>query len=271
MSEPVIQFEKVSKGYEGVGVLKDFSLEVEGGEFITLIGRSGCGKTTAMKLVNGLLSPDTGRVLVRGEDVAGADQIRLRRSIGYAIQGVGLFPHMTVARNIAYVPSLSSAWRGQDIQGRVAGLLGRVGLDPGLAGRYPRELSGGQRQRVGIARALASSPDILLMDEPFGAVDGITRSQLQEELMRIHRESKITVLFVTHDISEAVRLGTRMLVMDEGRALQCGAPEEVLRHPANGFVERLVASCASRGMGLSKEAADLRLEGGRDIGPPVGA
>lgn len=240
MAQPVIRFETVSKLYGGQPVLHRLELEVQQGEFLTLIGRSGCGKTTALKLINGLIAPDEGRVLVRGQDVAAADQIALRRQIGYAIQGVGLFPHMTVEKNVAYVPSLGGLWQKGETPARVEELLGQVGLDPALAKRYPRELSGGQRQRVGIARALAAGPELLLMDEPFGAVDEITRGQLQDELLRIHRQRGITVVFVTHDIAEAVKLGTRMLVMDAGRVQQCAEPAEILRAPATPFVEQLV-------------------------------
>ena len=212
------------------------------GEFLTIIGRSGCGKTTALKLVNGLITPDAGRVLVQGEDVAKTDPVALRRRIGYAIQSVGLFPHMTVEKNIAYVPAIShlEGWKGPARRERESALLRQVGLDPALADRYPRALSGGQRQRVGIARALAAGPEILLMDEPFGAVDEITRGQLQEEILRIHRESGITILFVTHDIAEALKLGTHTLVIDKGTVQQCAQPEEILRHPATDFVRELV-------------------------------
>ena len=240
--EPIIRFEQVSKSFGDQAVLRDFTLDVFPGEFLTIIGRSGCGKTTALKLVNGLIRPDSGRILVQGKDVAGSDPVALRRRIGYVIQSVGLFPHMTVEKNIAYVPSISgmAGWKGQDRREKVSALLTQVGLAPALASRYPRSLSGGQRQRVGIARALAAGPEILLMDEPFGAVDEITRGQLQEELQRIHRENGITMLFVTHDIDEALKLGTRVLVLDQGQIQQCDAPAAVLHHPATKFVADLV-------------------------------
>ena len=242
MTQPIIRFQAVSKSFGAQTVLRDFSLDVEPGAFVTVIGRSGCGKTTVLKLVNGLLAPDTGRVLVQGQDVARADLVALRRRIGYAIQSVGLFPHMTVEKNIAYVPAISGleGWKGKQRGEKAAALLKQVGLDPALAGRYPRALSGGQRQRVGIARALAAGPELLLMDEPFGAVDEITRGQLQDEILRIHRESGITVLFVTHDIAEALKLGTRTLVMDAGEIQQYDTPSRLLAHPATPFVERLV-------------------------------
>lgn len=246
MAEPVIRFEGVSKSFGEQRVLKDLSLDVAPGEFLTIIGRSGCGKTTVLRLVNGLLSPDGGRVLVRGEDVARTDPVALRRGIGYAIQSVGLFPHLTVEKNIAYVPSISGleGWKGKERRERAQALLERVGLDPELAGRYPRSLSGGQRQRVGIARALAAGPDILLMDEPFGAVDEITRGQLQDELLALHTQSNITILFVTHDIGEALKLGTRTLVLEAGEIQQCAPPSQILSAPATPFVEELV--CRSR-------------------------
>ena len=240
--EPIICFEHVFKSFGGQAVLQDFSLEIQSGTFLTVIGRSGCGKTTALKMVNGLTRADSGRVLVQGKDVAQADPVALRRRIGYVIQSVGLFPHMTVEKNVAYVPSIAGmdGWKGQARREKTDALLRQVGLDPALAGRFPSTLSGGQRQRVGIARALAAGPEILLMDEPFGAVDEITRAQLQEEMQRIHRESGITILFVTHDIGEALKLGTRVLVMDQGQVQQCDTPEELVRHPATAFVEALV-------------------------------
>ena len=238
--EECIRFEHVSKRYGAHTVLDDFNLTVQRGEFLTMIGRSGCGKTTALRLINGLLTPDEGAVYVFGKDVAQSDLIALRRSIGYAIQGVGLFPHMTVEKNIAYVPSLSRAWPKAKVRERTAHLLEIVGLDSTLAERYPHELSGGQRQRVGIARALAGEARILLMDEPFGAVDEITRRSLQKELARLHKELGITVVFVTHDIKEALLLGSRVLVMEQSRIVQLDTPENICAHPANEFVRDLI-------------------------------
>ncbi len=238
--EECIRFEHVTVRYGETKALDDFSLSVAAGEFLTIIGRSGCGKTTALRLINGLRRPDEGSVWVNGQNVAQSDLIRLRRSIGYAIQDVGLFPHMTVRENIAYVPSLSRSWSRAETGQKVSRLLKTVGMDEAMAGRYPHELSGGQRQRVGIARALAAEPRILLMDEPFGAVDEITRRSLQEEIARLQAELGLTVVFVTHDIDEAMRLGTRMLVMDAGRPVQLDAPEAIRREPANGFVRALL-------------------------------
>ena len=215
MTQPIIRFQGVSKAFGTQTVLRDFSLDVEPGAFVSIIGRSGCGKTTVLKLVNGLLSPDTGRVLIQGQDVARIDPVALRRRIGYAIQNVGLFPHMTVEKNIAYVPAISGLeeWKGKQCREKVAALLKQVGLDPALAGRYPRALSGGQRQRVGIARALAAGPELLLMDEPYGQLDINLRFKLEDEVIRLCKQTKTTVLFITHNIEEAVYLGDRILVL----------------------------------------------------------
>ncbi len=245
MGQPIIQFEHISKAFDGQPVLRDLSLSIEAGEFVTVIGRSGCGKTTLLRLINRLITPDQGQVIVQGQDVAQTDPIALRRRIGYAIQSVGLFPHMTVEKNIAYVPSISGMdeWKGKKRRKLAEELLAQVGLDSAIASRYPRTLSGGQRQRVGIARALAARPEILLMDEPFGAVDEITRGQLQQEIRRIHEDRGITILFVTHDIEEALKLGSRVLVLDQGKIEQYAAPEEILQNPATEFVKQLVGSC----------------------------
>lgn len=236
-----IEYRHIQMDYGEKTILRDFNLAIEKGEFVTVIGSSGCGKTTALKLVNGLVRPTGGEVLVNGESVQDADLIRLRRNIGYAIQGSVLFPHLTVEKNIAFVPELLNGNDRARTRQAVRKWLGIVGLEESMLGRYPDQLSGGQQQRVGIARALAASPDILLMDEPFGAVDEITRASLQEESARIHRETGITILFVTHDINEALRLGAKVLVMDRGKALQYASPDELRAHPAAAFVQTLLA------------------------------
>lgn len=241
-TDAIIQLNHVTKGYDQNMVLEDFSLQVFSGEFLTVIGSSGCGKTTVLKLINGLLMPDSGTVYVNGIDVSKTDLIALRRNIGYSIQGVGLFPNMNVWKNIAYVPSLLNKQDKQRTKNAVAKLMRIVDLDPELAERYPSELSGGQQQRVGIARALAASPSILLMDEPFGAVDEITRKMLQTELLRIHQKLQVTIFFITHDIREALTLGNRVLVMDKGKIEQLGTPEEIRSNPATPFVEKLMQS-----------------------------
>lgn len=235
-----IRFENISKAYGEKAVLENFNLAIDQGEFLTVIGASGCGKTTILKMVNGLIQPDAGTIYVNEEDIRSKDQNELRRNIGYSIQGSVLFPHMTVEKNISYVPSLLNKRDNQKTKSAVSKWMKIVGLPEEIRDRYPSELSGGQQQRVGIARALAASPDILLMDEPFGAVDEITRGQLQTELKRIYEQTHITVMFVTHDISEALKLGTKVLVMNEGKIEQLSSPEELLRSPATPFVEKLV-------------------------------
>lgn len=238
--QTAIEFRNIKKTYGDKVVLEGFNLTVEKGEFVTIIGSSGCGKTTALKMVNGLIEPTSGDILVDGESIRGRDQTALRRNIGYAIQGSVLFPHMTVEQNISYVPNLLNRRDKAKTKTAVSRWMRIVGLDEELKDRYPDELSGGQQQRVGIARALAASPEILLMDEPFGAVDEITRGQLQKELRRIYEQTGITVLFVTHDIGEALLLGTKVLVMDRGTIQQYAPPAALLRHPATPFVEQLV-------------------------------
>lgn len=235
-----IAYKNISMTYGEQTIIEGFDLQIEQGEFVTIIGSSGCGKTTILKMVNGLVRPTSGEVYVNGTAVGETDLTQLRRNTGYAIQGSVLFPHMTVEQNISYVPNLLNKSDKARTRRAVDKWMDLVGLDAALKQRYPAELSGGQQQRVGIARALAASPEILLMDEPFGAVDEITRTQLQTELKQIHEKTGITILFVTHDIGEALRLGTKVLVMDEGRIQQYDAPEVLLQRPATPFVERLI-------------------------------
>lgn len=235
----IIEFLNVKKSYGDNRVLNDFSIEIEKGSFVTIIGSSGCGKTTVLKMINGLLVPDAGKIRIKGEDIKNKDQIQLRRNIGYAIQGSVLFPHMTVEENIAYVPNLLNKKDKAKTKSAVDKWMNIVGLTEELKDRYPAELSGGQQQRVGIARALAASPEILLMDEPFGAVDEITRKQLQSELLDIYQKTGITVLFVTHDIGEALKLGTKVIVMDKGEIHQYATPKEILNNPTTEFVKKL--------------------------------
>ena len=236
----VIRFEDITKEYEGKTIIENLNLSIEQGEFVTIIGSSGCGKTTTLKMVNGLIKPEKGTIRIHGEDIKTKDITALRRTIGYAIQGSVLFPHMDVEQNIAYVPNLLNKKDKEKTKAAVSKWMKIVGLLDEMRQRYPAELSGGQQQRVGIARALAASPDILLMDEPFGAVDEIMREQLQKEIKRIHEQTKITILFVTHDISEALKLGTKVLVMDHGKIEQYAAPQELLSNPATEFVKKLV-------------------------------
>ena len=236
----IIEYKNICMAYGEKTIIENFNLSIEKGEFVTIIGSSGCGKTTILKMVNGLVEPVSGEGLVEGNSTRQADLTMLRRNIGYAIQGSVLFPHMTVEKNIAYVPNLLNKKDKKRTEQAVTKWMNIVGLEDSLRGRYPAELSGGQQQRVGIARALAASPDILLMDEPFGAVDEITRGSLQEEIARIHRETGITVLFVTHDIGEALKLGTKVLVMDAGSIQQFAPPHEILHAPATDYVKKLV-------------------------------
>jgi osmoprotectant transport system ATP-binding protein len=209
-------------------LLQDLNLKVFSSETLVLLGRSGSGKTTTLKLINRLLTPSSGEVRVNGEPTAGSDVIRLRRSIGYVIQDVGLFPHFSVERNIGLVPRIDG-WPAERIRARVEELLHLVGLNPEIASRYPHQLSGGQRQRVGVARSLAADPTILLMDEPFGALDAITRDQLQREFLALQRRLKKTVVFVTHDLREALRLGSRIALMEAGRLVTVLSPQDFLR------------------------------------------
>jgi osmoprotectant transport system ATP-binding protein len=276
MSEKIIEFRHVKKAYGSDTIIDDLNFSVDKGDFVTMIGSSGCGKTTTLKMINALIEPTAGDIFVEGTNIRERDPVQLRRSIGYAIQGSVLFPNMTVEQNIAYVPNLLNKKDKKRTEKAVDKWMQIVGLESSMRERYPTELSGGQQQRVGIARALAASPEILLMDEPFGAVDEITRSSLQDEILRIHRETKITVLFVTHDIQEALKLATKVLIMDHGEIQQYDTPNEVLRHPANAFVGKLVRrerhtclldegrigtcefSAAARGIGAAEKAGTAR-------------
>ncbi|MGW1978307.1 ABC transporter ATP-binding protein [Streptomyces sp. NPDC001889] len=243
----MIRFEQVSKVYpDGTAAVDGLSFEVGEGELVTLVGPSGCGKTTTMMMVNRLIEPTSGRILVDGEDIAAVDPVRLRRRIGYVIQQVGLFPHRTVLDNTATVPALIG-WKRAKARARAAELLDLVGLDPGTYGpRYPAQLSGGQRQRVGVARALAADPPVLLMDEPFGAVDPVVRERLQNEFLGLQATVRKTVLLVTHDIEEAVRMGDRIAVYGQGHIEQFDTPAAVLGAPATPYVARFVG--ADRGL-----------------------
>lgn len=243
----MIRFEHVTKRYpDGTTAVDDLSFEVAEGELVTLVGPSGCGKTTTMKMVNRLIEPSSGRILMAGEDISSVNPVELRRRIGYVIQQVGLFPHRTVLENTATVPHLLG-WQRAKARARAAELLDLVGLDPSVYGdRYPEQLSGGQRQRVGVARALAADPPVLLMDEPFGAVDPVVREHLQNEFLKLQSQVRKTVLFVTHDIEEAVRLGDRIAVYGQGRIEQFDAPAAVLGTPATPYVADFVG--ADRGL-----------------------
>ncbi len=237
----MITFEHVFKTYPGgVEAVKDLSLEVEEGETVVLLGTSGSGKTTSMKMVNRLIDPTEGRILVNGDDIMSQDPIALRRKIGYAIQHIGLFPHMTVGENIGVVPRLLK-WDEKKIGDRVDTMLNMVGLDPeSFRDRFPNQLSGGQKQRIGVARSLAADPEIILMDEPFGALDPITREELQNEFLELESEIQKTILFVTHDVFEAVKMGDRIALLDDGRLQQLATPKELVENPANEFVDRFL-------------------------------
>jgi osmoprotectant transport system ATP-binding protein len=226
--------------------VRGLSMEIEEGEIVVLVGPSGCGKTTTMKMINRLIEPTSGHIAVAGSDVMEQDAVQLRRTIGYVIQSVGLMPHRTIAQNIAIVPKLLG-WKPERIGSRVRELLDIFDLSDGLLGRYPSELSGGQRQRVGVARALAADPPVMLMDEPFGAVDPIVRSRLQDQFLEIQQQLQKTIVFVTHDIDEAIKMSDRIAILDQGAKIeQFAPPEEILQFPANDFVKGFVG--AERGL-----------------------
>jgi osmoprotectant transport system ATP-binding protein len=247
MNTPLIELKNVTKSYPGVAepAVLDLSLSVNAGEILVLVGPSGCGKSTTLRLINRMIEPTSGSIIYEGQDVTNVDPNDLRRRIGYVIQQVGLFPHKTISENIATVPQLLK-WPKKRIRARVDELLELVSMDPGIyRDRYPSELSGGQAQRVGVARALGADPDVLLMDEPFGAIDPITRDRLQNEFLRLQSELKKTIVFVTHDIDEAVKMGDRIAILrQKSEIAQIDRPEIVLAEPADDFVENFLGSGA---------------------------
>lgn len=236
----MIEFKGINKIYKNNIVLYDINLKLEEGNIIVFVGPSGCGKTTTVKMINRLIKPTSGQVLINGEDISNKNVINLRRKIGYVIQQTGLFPHMTIKENIGIVAKMQKM-KSKEIEEKTKELIEMVGLDYEKFGdRYPTELSGGQQQRVGIARALITNPDIILMDEPFSALDPITRSQLQDELINIQTQFKKTIIFVTHDMDEAIKIADKICIMGKGRVIQYDDPETILKSPANEFVSDFV-------------------------------
>ena len=238
----MIELQKLTKAFGPMVAVDAVDLHVDEGEICVFLGPSGCGKTTTMKMINRLIPPSSGKVLVDGRDTAAVDEVTLRRGIGYVIQQVGLFPNKTVEQNICTVPALLG-WDRARMQARAAELLAMVNLDPAVfLRRYPRELSGGQQQRVGVARALAADPPVLLMDEPFGAIDPINRAVIQDEFLKLQSRLKKTVVFVSHDIDEAVKLASRIAIFRDGKLVQHGTPDDILAHPANSFIADFVGA-----------------------------
>lgn len=233
---PIIEFKNVSKEYkEDELIIDNLNLKIEEKEFLILLGSSGCGKTTLLKMINKMVEPSSGEIYVKGKNINEWDTNKLRRSIGYVIQQIGLFPHMKVEDNIGYVLSIMGI-KEEKRKARVNELIEYVGLNNSFLKRYPRELSGGEKQRVGVARALAANPEIILMDEPFGAVDDITRRNLQDEIRRLHNELKKTIIFVTHDIQEALKLGTKIILLNKGKIEQMGTRQELVFNPKTQYV-----------------------------------
>jgi osmoprotectant transport system ATP-binding protein len=266
----MITFEHVGKAFAGVVAIDDLSLTIAEGEFAVVIGRSGSGKSTTLKMLNRLVEHDRGRIVFAGEEIRRFKPEELRRRMGYAIQSIGLFPHWTVEQNIATVPELLG-WPRSRIGDRVTELMELLDLSPETyRGRYPHQLSGGQQQRVGVARALAGDPAVLLMDEPFGSLDPVTRETLQQEIVRIHNASGKTILFVTHDIDEALRLATRIVLLDRGRVVQVGTAREILQEPATDFVSDFVGrgDIGIKLLGLDTVAAFVR-RGESAAGDPI--
>ena len=258
-----VELREVTKRYGDTVAVDHLSLTAPAGRITVLIGPSGCGKTTSLRMVNRLIEPTSGEILIDGHNVLQEDPTQLRRRIGYVIQQVGLFPHRTIGQNVATVPQLLG-WPDARIRARVDELLSLIGFEPArMRDRYPAQLSGGERQRVGVARAMAAEPPLMLMDEPFGAVDPIVRERLQNEFLQLQRTQGITVVFVTHDIDEAIKLGDRIAIMRTGRLVQFAPPAELLAHPADDFVARFVGS--DRGL----KRLSLLTVGGAELDPPI--
>jgi osmoprotectant transport system ATP-binding protein len=236
----LIKFKNVNKIINGKSILKDINITIEKGELVVFIGPSGCGKTTTLKMINKLLTPSSGEILINGDNIQNKNTIKLRRNMGYVIQQAGLLPHLTVGDNIGLIPSMEKMSKDK-IKDKVIELLNLVGLDPeGSINKYPNELSGGQQQRVGVARALVMDPEVILMDEPFSALDPITKNQLQDEIFNMQQNFKKTIIFVTHDMDEALKLADRICIMDQGSVVQFDTPEEILKNPINDFVRDFV-------------------------------
>jgi osmoprotectant transport system ATP-binding protein len=236
----MIEFKKIRKDFKNKTILKDITLKINKGELVAFIGSSGCGKTTTLKMINGLIKPTSGQIFINGEDIASKNVIKLRRNIGYVIQQTGLFPHMTIRENIEIIPRIEKLDK-RSIEKRTIELMDMIGLSGNeFLDRYPTELSGGQQQRIGVARAFAINPDIILMDEPFSALDPITRVQLQEELIDLQSKLKRTIVFVTHDMDEAIKIADKICIMNKGEIIQYDTPENILKNPINDFVNEFI-------------------------------
>ncbi|MCR1898959.1 ABC transporter ATP-binding protein [Irregularibacter muris] len=255
----MIKFNDITKRYKDTTILSDISFEIEEGQLVVLIGLSGCGKTTTLKMINRLIKPTSGNIFINGEDISTKDPIELRRRIGYVIQQTGLFPHMTIRENIEVIPRVEKLPQ-EKINNRTLELMKMVGLEEEFLDRYPTELSGGQQQRVGVARAFALDPDIILMDEPFSALDPITRNQLQDELVSLQRKVKKTIVFVTHDMAEAIKIADKICIMNKGQIVQYDTPENILKYPANDFVLEFVGKNRIWGSPKYIRAKDIMIE-----------
>jgi len=255
----MIRFEGVSKAYKDFYAVRNSNLHIVRGEIVALIGASGSGKTTTMKMINRLVDPTEGKIFVGGTDILQLDVVELRRNIGYVIQNIGLLPHMTISENVSLVPRLRH-WDQSDYRRRADELMDMVGLDPSIyRNRYPSELSGGQQQRIGVIRALAADPDIVLMDEPFSALDPISREQLQDEIVLLQQKLQKTIVFVTHDIDEALKIADRICILNCGHIIQLGTPEQILRNPANDFVKNFIGLHRLSHMGVTPSIIEIMI------------